>query len=128
MGSQSWLPNYYGGFMKAVCNTRCWDGVACVRCYPNREYNVDPLSPIAKYFNFPPGTKVYTKTRGTSGKDPINPVEGTMIIPGGVAEPEEIFECDCGFKAKSKAGLVSHIKKCEKVIVEEEGVLGATDI
>jgi len=122
MGSQSWLPNYNGGFMKAVCNTRSWDSETCRRFYPNREYDVDPLSPIAKYFNFPPGTKVYTKVRGTTRQNAKDPVEGTMVVPDGIdKEPEEVFECDCGFKAKSKAGYVSHLRKCEKIEVEKEG-------
>ena len=65
--------------MEARCNTRCWDGIKCLRYLPDRIYDVDPLSPIAKYFDFPDGTEIYHKIKG--GKDKKNPpIETTRIV------------------------------------------------
>ena len=49
--------------------------------YPGDQDDIDPLEPIAKYFEgWPPGTEVYTKSKG---------VEGTKIIPGDEPESEQ---------------------------------------
>ena len=67
--------------MLVICEERCWDSKS------HRIYNVgdqgdiEPLSPLAKYFGgWLPGTKVYIKSKG---------VAGTMIIPGGKSEEKK---------------------------------------
>jgi len=64
--------------MIVQCAERCWDGKRCVLYYPGDKADVDPLSPLAKYFEgWPPGTEVYTKAKGK---------EGTRIVPGKLPE------------------------------------------
>lgn len=60
--------------MWVICEERCWDSKACKLYYIGDKGDVDPLSPLAKYFTgWPPGTEVYTKSKGKAG---------TTIIPG----------------------------------------------
>jgi len=35
------------------CIRRCWDGKKARRYYPGDQDDIDPASPIAKYFEFP---------------------------------------------------------------------------
>ena len=66
--------------MIVECIERFWDGNRCILYYPGDKADIDPLSPVAKYFDgWPPGTEVYTKSKGVSG---------TKIIPGKAKEPE----------------------------------------
>jgi hypothetical protein len=59
--------------MIVKCNTRCWDSKRCILYYPGDQNDIDPLEPVAKYFDFPAGTVVYDKKNG---------VEGTRISTG----------------------------------------------
>jgi len=79
------------------CIQRCYDGKRMRRYYPGDTDNIDPLEPVAQYFEgFAPGTVVYSKIRGSKVKVIV---ETTKTIPGGVApkeEPEETLCPDCG--------------------------------
>lgn len=70
-----------GDFMIAVCHTRCFDSVKCTRYYPGDQDDVDPLSPIALYFDFPEGTEVYHKIKAAKGSNKA-PIETTRIVGG----------------------------------------------
>ena len=60
--------------MLVTCEERVWDGKSCRIYNIGDQADIDPLSPLAKYFGgWPPGTEVYTKIKG---------VESTMVIPG----------------------------------------------
>ena len=73
--------------MIVKCNTRCWDAKTCKRYYPGDQDNIDPLDPIAAYFDFPPGTEVYCKIRGKGRVG--EPIITTRIVPGLPAKPEQ---------------------------------------
>lgn len=68
--------------MLAKCHTECFDGPKCWRYSPEGGangdgiYDIDPMNPIAAYFDFPKGTKKYSKKYGT-------------IIEGGEPPPED---------------------------------------
>jgi hypothetical protein len=61
--------------MKAQCIQECWHGTLCIKFTPdggpNKDgvYDVDPLDPIAQYFEFPKGTVKYQKVLGKRGKE-----------------------------------------------------------
>ena len=54
--------------MIAICVQRCRDGKASRR-YGNKDigkqFDIDPMDPIAQYFQFPEGTEKYDKKAGT---------------------------------------------------------------
>lgn len=107
--------------MEVRCNRRCWDGVKCLRYLPDRMYDIDPLEPIAKYFDLPKGTEIYHKIKG--GKDTPS-IETTRIVGGEIKLPAKQektvtqtekpkFVCACGFETNSKAGLYAHFRGCD---------------
>lgn len=56
------------------------DGKTGVYYHNGDEDWIDPLDPIAQYFDgWTPGTEVYLKTRGDKNNDPV---VGTRIVPG----------------------------------------------
>ena len=55
--------------MVVTCKRQCFDGQRCIRYYPGDQDDIDPLSPIAMYFSFPSGTRVYCKKRGVEGTE-----------------------------------------------------------
>lgn len=60
--------------MLVTCEERVWDGKRCRIYNIGDQADIDPLSPLAKYFEgWPPGTEVYTKIKG---------VEGMRVVPG----------------------------------------------
>ena len=64
-----------------TCQERFMNGKTARTYYPGDRDEIDPLSPEAKYFDgWPPGTEVYTKSKGKAG---------TRIIPGLVEKKEE---------------------------------------
>jgi len=70
------------------CIERCWDSKKCRLYYPGDQDEVNPMDPIAKYFEgWPPGTEVYTKSKGISG---------TRIVPGKIKKAEEEVKPDGG--------------------------------
>lgn len=79
--------------MLGRCIQECYDGPTGVKYYPdggvNKDgvFDVDPLSPIAQYFEFPAGTKKYQKIAGDrkGGKQPVE----TTVIEGGIAPESE---------------------------------------
>lgn len=80
------------------CVDRCWDGKKCRLYHPGDQDDIDPMSPIAKYFEgWPPGTEVFTKNKGKSG---------SRIVPGEVKkeEPREEINPDDGNPEPEKRG------------------------
>lgn len=73
--------------MIVKCNRRCWDSKRGKRYHIGMEDDIDPLEPIAMYFDFPPGTEVYWKKPG--GKTGSS-ISTTRIVPGLVAEREKL--------------------------------------
>ena len=73
--------------MIVTCNARCWDSGRNRKYYPGDQDDIDPLEPIALYFNFPPGTEVYFKQRGNK-TTPVK--ETTRIVPGKVEEKNKL--------------------------------------
>jgi hypothetical protein len=69
------------------CTRKCWDSTKCRHYYPGDQDEIDPLAPIAMYFDFPPGTEVYHKLRGnkTTGAK-----ETTRIVPGNIVETNRL--------------------------------------
>jgi hypothetical protein len=59
--------------MIVTCKQACWDSKRCIKYAAGDTQDVDPLEPIAMYFAFPAGTKVYCKKNG---------IEGTEISTG----------------------------------------------
>lgn len=80
--------------MKAKCLQECYDGKKCWKYTPdggeNKDgiYDVDPLEPIAQYFEFPPGTVKYHKIPGNV-KDKTKPQETTIKVSGEFKEQTE---------------------------------------
>lgn len=90
------------------CVQRCWDSKTKRLYYPGDVDDINPLDPVAKYFDgFKPGTEVYTKKNGK---------EGTKIIPGGIEIHTDTIKTEmcewCGggpFK-----NLSAHQRHCKK--------------
>ena len=54
------------------CVQPCWDSNKTRFYYPGDQDEIDPLNPVAKYFEgWPPGTEVFTKAKGQSGTEVI---------------------------------------------------------
>ena len=80
--------------MLVTCEERVWDGKRCRIYNIGDQADIDPLSPLAKYFEgWPPGTEVYTKIKG---------VEGTRMVPGKSKEVSEGHMGEGTSKAKTK--------------------------
>ena len=73
--------------MIAKCLRKCWDSGRSRQYYPGDQDDINPLEPIAMYFEFPPGTEVYHKESGTKNKAAKST---TRIIPGLVDEKEQL--------------------------------------
>ena len=52
--------------MKAICRQECTDASAR-KYFRNDIAEIDPKSPVAKYFAFPPGTEKYSKGKNSEG-------------------------------------------------------------
>ena len=61
--------------MIVKCNKECWDSKRARHYVPGDQDDIDPLEPVAMYFDFPAGTKVYHKKDG---------IETTRISTGPV--------------------------------------------
>ncbi len=95
------------------CNTRCWDAGRCRRYYPGDQDDIDPLEPIAAYFDFPAGTEVYHKIKGTK-KTPVK--ETTRIVPG-AKPPEEKNVCPkCNKNFDTPMKLRGHNMTCKPAV------------
>lgn len=76
--------------MKARCLQECYHGASAWKYTPeggdNQDgiYDVDPLDPIAQYFEFPEGTEKYHKVFGTV----IEGEEIPEITDGAPAKPQ----------------------------------------
>lgn len=69
--------------MIVKCIRKCWDSNRNRQYFPGDQDEIDPLEPIASNFDFPPGTEVYFKQRGTKTTPAIST---TRIVPGQVQE------------------------------------------
>jgi hypothetical protein len=113
------------------CIKDCWDSKRNRRYYAGDQDDVDPLEPLAMYFDFPPGTEVYCKIRGTK----TTPARSaTRIIPGGdvkhvydekpknpvseaipVEKDSEKITCDiCGTYTGTELQVRTHKYHCAK--------------
>lgn len=114
-----------------TCVRECWDSTIPRHYVRGDRDQVDPESPVAKYFEgWAPGTEVYFKnpSKAKFGK----PEDGLKVAeprhlppPDEPTEPEdegdeELICGECGFEAKSAAGLKTHEKVHEKAEVVEE--------
>ena len=78
------------------CIQPCWDSNKTRFYYPGDQDEIDPLNPVAKYFEgWPPGTEVSIKAKGKSG---------TEVIGGGIPakdkdEPEPPAKKSLALKA-----------------------------
>lgn len=70
--------------MIVKCNKICWNSEKGIKYHVGDQDDIDPLSPIASYFDFPEGTEVYYKTKGKSpdkeGKGGTPNIETTRIV------------------------------------------------
>jgi hypothetical protein len=111
--------------MLAKCIRECYDGPTGIKYYLNGGVNndgmfdVDPLSPLAQYFEFPVGTKKYHKIAG-SKKEGKQPIETTVTVggePEGPTKKEVMAQLDAlGIEYKPimhKAELMALIPKNE---------------
>jgi hypothetical protein len=73
--------------MIVKCNRGCWDSKRSRRYYPGDQDDIDPLEPVAMYFDFPPGTEVYFKPKAPKRK---SAVATTRIVPGLTTDKEKI--------------------------------------
>ena len=72
------MPTY-----EVKCIRRCFDNTLARRYWPGDMAKIDPISPLAQYFEgFPPGVEVYHKVRG-SKTEPVK--ETVKVIPGAAA-------------------------------------------
>lgn len=86
--------------MQARCIQECWHGPKCIKYTTDGGlngdgiYDVDPLDPIAMYFEFPVGTVKYHKIPGNKkeGRDPVQ----TTIVEGGELAPKVPVTDDLG--------------------------------
>ena len=103
------------------CVQDCWDSKRNRYYVRGDQDSVDPLEPLAKYFEgWAPETEVYHKIPGTK-TTPSR--ETTRIIPGKVVEAvkEEASGMDdtceyCNNVFKSKAGKMAHQRFCEAAL------------
>ncbi len=81
--------------MIATCNTRCWDAGKARRYYPGDTDDINPLDPIAKYFDFPVGTEKYSKKLTKDADHPKGVlVIGTELEDGVKPAEEKVAEGD----------------------------------
>lgn len=100
--------------MLVRCNTKCWDSKRNRRYHPGDQDDIEPLEPVAMYFDFPPGTEVYDKKRGnktTPAKDT------TRIVPGKVEEKDRLKVVETEEAALLKK--LAAIQKEKKILVAE---------
>jgi hypothetical protein len=112
--------------MIVKCNRKCFDSVKCRHYYPGDQDDINPLDPIAGHFDFPPGTEVYFKQRGTKTTPAIST---TRIIPGLVEDEKkknpvvgetvktdsEKVTCDiCGIYTGTEGQVRAHKYHCAK--------------
>jgi hypothetical protein len=112
------------------CVQECWDSKRNRHYVRGDQDSIDPLEPVAKYFEgWAPGTEVYCKIPGTKTTPAMS---STRIIPGMKAEPKpeteneksEVETADeldvvCGYcnqTFKSKAGRMAHQRFCEAAL------------
>ena len=98
------------------CNMECYDSKRSRKYYRGDQDDVDPLEPLAMYFDFPPGTTVYCKIKGTKDTPARS---STRVVPGLVAkEPEKVEEktiCDiCNLYEGTKTQMHMHKIHCAK--------------
>lgn len=98
-----------------TCTTRCNDSTTSRRYHPGDVDTIDPMNPIAQYFEgWAPGTVVYQKIKGS--KDTPAKVT-TRTIPGGVAfvatqEKDDSEMCpECGKGPFKNMG--AHTQHCK---------------
>jgi hypothetical protein len=65
--------------MIAQCTRDCYDSGKARYYVAGDQDEIDPLSSIAAYFDFPVGTRVYFKKKGSLKKNTPN-IEGYMIV------------------------------------------------
>jgi hypothetical protein len=112
---------------RAKCIQECFDGARALKYMTDGGKDkdgfyddIDPLEPIAQYFEFPPGTVKYVKILGNKRLGTDNVIT-TVKVPGDV-EPETDAELE-ELKAKLKEkGVPFHPKTGKeklKVLLEE---------
>ena len=105
--------------MIVKCNRKCWDSKRSRQYYPGDQDDIDPLEPIAMYFDFPPGTEVYYKPKAGS-KKPV--AATTRIVPGLVTEKETLKNLDDEEEKLMKAlDSIGKKKEVIKAKIAEEG-------
>jgi hypothetical protein len=84
--------------MRAQCIQECWHGPKCIKYTPDGGkdgdgyYDIEPLDPIAQYFEFPVGTVKYCKKLGKKKEGIAN--EETTIKVAGEDPPVEAPDAD----------------------------------
>jgi len=97
--------------MVVTCKRRCWCTKRGRRYYPGDTDDIDPMEPIALYFDFPPGTEVYHKTKDKKGKL----IQTTRKIPG-VVEPKPAKMVKCKYCDKEVKNISLHLGHCEAAL------------
>jgi len=109
--------------MLVKCNRICWDGATSRKYHPGDQDDIDPLSPIAMYFDFPDGTEVYYKIKGKrgdkDGKGGTPNIETTRTVgqPFPIVRKEDpIYMCNiCNeYTNTSEDKVLKHMERCAK--------------
>lgn len=119
--------------MIVKANKIAWDGVKCRKYHPGDQDDIDPLSPIAMYFDFPEGTEVYCKIKGKAhdkdGKGGTPNIETTRIVgqplptsakPVVKASEEDVETCPiCNIYKGRRSQVTMHKVHCAKKQVDK---------
>jgi len=113
--------------MIVKCIKDCFDSKRNRRYFAGDQDDVDPLEPVAMYFEFPVGTEVYFKQRGTKTTPAVST---TRIVGGAVVEQKDAIPevkteavqeynkeiiCDiCGVYKGRPMQVKTHRRACEK--------------